>query len=173
MEFTMNKSIQILFISIIYIALSHSVYAACNTAIPESTPDSRFTINGDTVTDNLTGLIWMRCSVGKSWDGSTCTGTATLVNWKTALETAENFVFAGADNWRLPNIKELTSIMEFSCSAPALNENIFPGNTASIYYSSSYQDPGSVRAVLLETGEMHFAFVYFGNNNILLVRDPL
>ncbi len=169
----MNKLIQALVVITFYTILTGQAFAVCNTAITESTPDSRFTINGDTVTDNQTGLIWMRCSVGKSWDGSTCTGTATLVNWKTALETAENFVFAGADNWRLPNIKELTSIMEFSCSAPALNENIFPNNTASIYYSSSYQDPSSVRAVLLETGEMHFAFVYFGNNNILFVRDPL
>ena len=36
----------------------------------------RFVPNGAEVIDSRTGLIWARCSVGQSWDGSACTGNA-------------------------------------------------------------------------------------------------
>lgn len=34
-----------------------------------------------TVTDPTTGLTWMRCSMGQTWDGTTCTGTASTYTW--------------------------------------------------------------------------------------------
>lgn len=49
----------------------------CNSNIPESTPTSRFTDNGNgTVTDTKTGIMWKRCAEGQIWTGSTCSGTA-------------------------------------------------------------------------------------------------
>jgi hypothetical protein len=57
--------------------------ATCNYAsIVATAPASRFTDNGDgTVTDTATGLQWKRCSEGQSWDGATCSGTATNYYW--------------------------------------------------------------------------------------------
>jgi hypothetical protein len=51
-------------------------------SIAATAPASRFTDNGDgTVTDTATGLQWKRCSEGQSWDGATCSGTATNYYW--------------------------------------------------------------------------------------------
>ena len=76
-------------------------------------PSPRFTDNGDqTVTDNLTGLMWTK-------DGSTptvgsCTGGA--INWTSAL----NYVaclntsnYLGHNDWRLPNRTELRSLINY------------------------------------------------------------
>jgi len=110
----------------------------CETAsITPSTPDSQFTVNGDgTVTDNKTGLMWKQCSEGLS--GASCTGNITTHTWKAALQLAGTS-FAGHTDWRLPNIKELDSIVERQCYNPAINATIFPNTQtgSGAYYWSS------------------------------------
>jgi hypothetical protein len=110
----------------------------CNKRITPSTPDTRFSVSGDEVTDLQTGLIWQRCSVGQRWDGTTCSGDTTRHNWSEALAMA-------AGDWRLPNIKELMSIVETACVNPAVNLTVFPfPATASFkYWSSSPVDYGN------------------------------
>lgn len=69
-----------------------------------------FTDNGNgTITDNLSGLMWP-----KTPDGNTYT-------WEQALSSCENFSFAGYDDWRLPNIKELQSLNDESRINPPVN----------------------------------------------------
>jgi hypothetical protein len=53
-----------------------TVGQSCDTAnYPMSAPTERFADNRDgTVTDNGSGLMWMRCALGQSWTGKTCTG---------------------------------------------------------------------------------------------------
>lgn len=66
---------------------------------------NRFEENPDgTVTDHATGLIWMKTDSGKGMD------------WAAALEYAENLEYAGHADWRLPNAKELQSIVDYSRS---------------------------------------------------------
>lgn len=110
----------------------------CNTdSIIATTPDSRFEIisNGSEVKDKVTGLIWQRCSIGQTWDGNTCTGTATRHTWQQALTVAKNL----GNGYRLPNIKELNSIVERQCSHPIINSKIFPNTESRSYWSSSPQ----------------------------------
>jgi hypothetical protein len=81
-------------------------------------PSPRFTDNGDgTVTDNLTGLIWLK--------NANCFGIRT---WAEALADA-NGLGAGycglvdgssAGDWRLPNVRELHSLVHHSVYAPAV-----------------------------------------------------
>lgn len=112
----------------------------CNQAITATAPTSRYTLftNG-TALDKQTGLIWMRCAEGQTWDGKTCQGVADTLGWQVALQYAESVVFAGKSDWRLPNIKELKSLRELRCY-PAINLTVFP-NTAdsldSLFWSSS------------------------------------
>ena len=66
---------------------------------------NNFVDNGDgTITDQATGLMWMQKDSGKP------------MNWQEALEYAENLVYAGYDDWRLPNAKELQYIVDYSRS---------------------------------------------------------
>ena len=61
-----------------------------------------FKDNGDgTITDRATGLMWMKNDSGKP------------MNWQEALAWAENLNDAGYSDWRLPNAKELQSIVDY------------------------------------------------------------
>jgi hypothetical protein len=97
--------------------------------IPASTPTNRFTINDNgTVFDNRTKLLWQRCIIGQT--GEKCAGTPTLFTWQQALNAAKNYNLygghAGYNDWRLPNIKELASIVETQCVNPSINLEVFP-----------------------------------------------
>lgn len=113
-------------------------------SIPATAPASRFTDNlNGTLTDTATGLQWKRCSEGQTWDAAdkTCTGTATTYSWQQALQQAANLNaaggFAGHGDWRLPNSKELQSIVEEACYDPAIDLAAFPGTPSFYFWSAS------------------------------------
>ena len=111
----------------------------CYDSIPATAPASRFTDNGDgTVTDGATRLQWQRCSEGQAWSGGTCAGTATAHTWQAALQLAAAASYAGQSDWRLPNTKELASIVEQACYDPAIDLAVFPGTHSSFWSSSPY-----------------------------------
>lgn len=67
-----------------------------------STNTFSYTDNGDgTVTDNVTGLMWQQDPGDK-------------MNWEEAVSMVEDFELAGYTDWRLPTIKELYSLIDFS-----------------------------------------------------------
>ena len=73
-----------------------------------------FADNGDgTITDNATGLMWSQDDSGDGVD----TGPRSGMNWEDALawveqKNAENYL--GYSDWRLPNAKEMQSILDYS-----------------------------------------------------------
>ncbi len=113
----------------------------CNAYMVASTPDSQLTDNGDgTITDTVTGLSWKKCMEGVT--GNLCdTGAAASFTWRAALQRPGvvngGGGFAGYTDWRLPNIKELTSIVEEKCSGPAINLTRFPNTLSSDVWSGS------------------------------------
>jgi len=126
--------------------LGSNGYAAqtCKASITASTPTSQFQINNNgTVFDYKTQLMWKRCSEGQSWDSvnSTCTGSATQYTWQNALKQAKTVNngggFATYTNWRVPNKKELASIVEVKCFYPAINTTLFPTTSPLVYWSAS------------------------------------
>jgi hypothetical protein len=71
---------------------------------------NRFVDNGDgTVTDLATGLMWQKKDSGRG------------MTWEEALHYAENLKLAGYDDWRLPNAKELQSIVDYTRSPDTTN----------------------------------------------------
>ncbi|MDO4699506.1 MAG: DUF1566 domain-containing protein [Moraxella sp.] len=68
--------------------------------------------------DPKTKLYWDRCSIGQTWDGQTCQGTALELNWQDAQDYVKQFTNqqakGGFSNWRVPTIKELASIRHCS-----------------------------------------------------------
>lgn len=143
-----------------------------NTAITATTPSADFSDNGDgTVTHHTTGLIWQRCSLGQSWDGTDCTGTATTFTWQQALAAGAQNTLGGFSDWRLPNKNELASIVEYRCFRPAINSQAFPNTPSALYWSSSpFADDSS------SAWDVGFDFGYvYGNhkngyNHVRLVR---
>ncbi len=70
--------------------------------------------NGDgTVTDHATGLMWMKGDSGQLKAGTKRDGK---LNWQEALAWAEGLEYAGYSDWRLPNAKELHSIVDYTRS---------------------------------------------------------
>jgi hypothetical protein len=123
-----------------------SAQAGCNPFVRATTPTGDFTLDdADGTTIHLkTGLTWMRCTLGQTWNaaGKTCVGSASGYTWGAALQAARGYVFAGHGDWRVPNVKELTSIVEARCFSPALNETVFPASSSfassCVWSSSSY-----------------------------------
>lgn len=138
----------------------------CNNRIDQTAPAGRFINNGNgTVTDVRTGLMWERCMVGYTFSDNgtpgdlvddSCAPSATITFlWQQALQDVVNRNarggFAGFTDWRLPNIKELISIVEHSCASPAINATIFPGTppTAEVFSSSTGNDGLNKTTVML------------------------
>ncbi|WP_084448566.1 DUF1566 domain-containing protein [Desulfovibrio inopinatus] len=73
-----------------------------------------FVDNGDgTITDTTTGLMWLQQDSGAFEIGPETNGA---VNWEDALAFAEGLAYAGYDDWRLPNAKELQSLVDYTRS---------------------------------------------------------
>jgi hypothetical protein len=121
-------------ISTLLLSLSSATLAAqvCNENIEQLASNSRYEVSGIEAKDKQTGLTWKRCMEGQSWDqeANTCIGSPIARNWLEAHQ-------AVPEGWRLPNIKELTSIVEYGCANPAINLNIFPTTTVSSFWSST------------------------------------
>lgn len=131
------RSLPVLFL--VFTAGGAFAASICNyDNIAATAPASRFTDNGDgTVTDQATRLQWKRCSEGQTWSGGTCTGRLISYRWQQALQHADTAIDAGKSDWRLPNIKELTSIVEEACIRPAIDLSVFPAAPDDGYWSSS------------------------------------
>ena len=96
-------------------------------------PGTRFTFNTDTVTDNLTGLMWSK-NASPEAGGPGYEQAA----WTTALTYCYNLTLGGYSDWRLPNVKELQSLIDFSQVAPALlSGHPFTDVKSSNYWSST------------------------------------
>ena len=119
-----------------------------------------------TVTDNLTGLIWLKnasCFGEQTWAEalSACNTLASL-----SCELTDDSV---AGDWRLPNVKELESLLHFGFYGPALpdtagtgkwsEEDPFTGVRRDFYWSSSAYSKNSTTSawhMYMEIGRANY-----------------
>jgi hypothetical protein len=98
-----------------------------------------YTDNGDgTITDNVTGLMWQQDPGEK-------------MTYQQAVTLAESFELAGYDDWRLPTIKELYSLIQFSGLDPSSNDPNAAGLIPFIdtgYFDFEYGDTSSGERVI-------------------------
>lgn len=128
-------------------------------------PAQSFTDNGNgTVTDNRTGLMWQQAEPGYK-------------TWQAALDYCNGLVLGDMTDWRLPNIKELESIVNDTIFMPAIDTNFFPNAHSEYYWASttcaSYLN--SAWGVFFYTGD---GFVSDADNKgyvsyLRCVREPL
>jgi uncharacterized repeat protein (TIGR01451 family) len=142
-----------------------------------NTPSSDFKDNGNgTVTHQKTGLMWQRCSIGQTWDGTGCVGYGSKMNYASA--SAQISSLGNYNDWRLPTVSELKTIVEYTKYNPSINNTIFSNVFSNDGYwnwwtsslSDSYSVNGNVWVVDFFGGGD-----YFNNQNdslfVRLVRD--
>ena len=121
---------------------------------------NRFTDHGDgTVTDNCTGLMWQKDTADVNSDG---TVFGDQVTWCEALNYCHKLQFAGHDDWRLPNVRELQSIVDYGRSPsidPVFDE-----------MSNSYWTSTSVTLAILPGRAWHVNF-FAGVVDVILKDD--
>lgn len=126
----------------------------------------------DTITDLATGLMWSKNDSGYYEAGTESDGT---LNWEEALlwvQEMNDQEFLGYSDWRLPNVKELQSIVDYTKSpittnSPAIDDlfyatsiiNCFDEDDYGYYWSGTTHDDTSA-----STTEYNAAsYVVFGN----------
>ncbi|WP_417908913.1 DUF1566 domain-containing protein [Candidatus Electronema sp. PJ] len=164
------------------LAASSAFAATCDT-------DGRFTVNGDgTVTDSKTGLTWKQCLEGQTFAAgppAACNNAATFYTWQGALGLTAN-------GFRVPNIKELQSIVDEAKSTlvdpetpggpvnPAIDTACFPtsaGVSVYVWSASPYTgDTSPPKAWLIDFNKGIFMYQFpqsqTGYVNVRLVKDP-
>lgn len=102
---------------------------------------NQFVDKGDgTITDNATGLMWMQNDNGAA------------VLWEEALSYAEAYNFGGYSDWRLPSVKELQSIVDYTRSPATTNSAAIDP----LFTSTQITDEG---------GEVNYPFYWSGTTH--------
>lgn len=132
---------------------SIAYYVMC---VRGNSPSPNFTDNEDgTVTDNETGLMWQQV------DDKT-----TSRIWQHALDYCNGLTLAGYSDWRMPNVKELQSIVDYTTGNPSQNTAYFPPDTSYTrlptvdYWTSTTQafNEGYSGALYVDFADGHFSF---------------
>lgn len=107
--------------------------------------EGRFVDNGDgTVMDNCTGLMWQQEKAPGKY------------SWQEALVYCENLELAGSDDWRLPNVRELQSIVDYGRYDPAIDA-IFDSDSSWFWSSTSALHPDSIAwVVIFYLGDVYY-----------------
>lgn len=102
----------------------------CNPT--SSAPEHIFRANKDaTITDTRNGLVWARCSLGQEWKDGACRGAPKPLLWSIAA------LYASNSRWRLPEVQELSALVELRCTRPAIDSGLFPATPAAAYWTAT------------------------------------
>jgi hypothetical protein len=128
-----------------------------SVASQAAAPAGRYVFATDTVTDTFTGLIWQRNVDVNSytWSG------------------AQSYCSSLGTGWRVPNIKELQSIVDVRSYNPAIDTTAFPSAPATWFWSSSpyASDTSYVWVVFFFSGyTAHYSTA--SNFRVRCVRSP-
>ncbi len=97
----------------------------CVRSTETTAPRERYTIAADgTVFDTMTQLTWQRAL------------DSTARGWSDAKSYCAGLVLAGA-GWRLPNMKELQTLIDESATSPAIDGSAFPDTPGEAFWTSS------------------------------------
>ena len=122
--------------------------------------EGRFIDNGDgTVTDRCTRLMWQKDTADVDGDGRPTERDS--ADWCDALAYCESLAFAGHEDWRLPSIRELLSLVDYGRFDPSIDPAFggFPPYDWALWSSTSNpEDP------LLAWGVRYAVGFDFGRN---------
>ena len=194
MKSEMTKRVSLVFLSVVLVAwaahagspVPDTGQTTCYDSVGDpigcdgTGQDGEFSINphsytslggGTMVQDNVTGLIWEV----KTDDGSIHDKDNTYT-WSDASDVfiaqLNDDVFGGYDDWRLPTIEELSTIVDAEVYSPAIDTSYFPNTVSSWYWSSSsfaFNPAGYAWLVSFNLGHV-FDYVKSNDNHARAVR---
>jgi len=109
-----------------YDSFNGKAYSAYARAVSggQSVSSGSYTDNGDgTITDTSTGLMWQQATISMTWE--------------MALLYCKGLQYGGHMDWRLPTIKELISLVNFTNNNPSIISKYFPNTIINTDYWSS------------------------------------
>ena len=97
--------------------------------------------DGPVARDFVRKLEWMRCSIGMIWENDTCIGEVMMLSVAEAEELIDRIKDLNGGGWRLPNVKELKSLITKVENRPKdvepnIDQDTFPGTYSGLYWSS-------------------------------------
>ena len=126
-------------------------------------------LDDGSILDLSTGLTWQPCAYGQMYrEDSGCVGEPTSLSWQQAADRVNTINQAHQSNWRLPNAKELLSLL-----APASNTidaNILAHAPRANYWSSTPSGDGALVWQQSATSTVLTAQALDQQNAFLLVR---
>ena len=138
---------------------------------------AQFIARDHLVIDLLHGVEWLRCSVGQTWDGSSCTGKVLSLDHAEIEQAIEQANQQLGGSWRLPSREELLGLICEACPQSKIDEVpearidkvIFPATDPAPYWTGEKNRLSSRHfwAVNFYTG---FSFGRFFPNQKLAVR---
>lgn len=126
----------------------------------------RFVLTGQVVYDRATGLEWpKRWSVEGAYNGN-------QQNWAQAVAWAAALIFDGYSDWRLPNVHELYSLVDFESLAPTIHNPPFVYVAEDCYWTSTTRKTNTANAfcVLFTTGATSGGRPKTGTEHCVAVR---
>jgi len=130
-----------------------------------------FSDNEDgTITDKGTNLMWMKETADVSNDDNIDVNDT--LTWQAALDYCENLTLANHNDWRLPNYLELSSLVKYDSSDPAISGN-FTAVSSGYWTSTTYTKfPDKAQVIDFSSGEDKSA-PKSNSNYIRCVRDTI
>lgn len=125
---------------------SSALSQECNINMESDVENDRYLLypgtNGAEIIDLETLLVWRRCVLGQTWNADTqqCEGEYATYHLRDAMLNAEVVGDQEGFEWRIPNVKELNSLVDYSCNLPATNEIAFPNTPQNIGIWTSTPD---------------------------------
>lgn len=116
----------------------------------------QFKVENEIVEDTVHNLIWTKDE------------NSVLSSWESALDHCQNLEYGGYDDWRLPSINELASLIDYSQKDPA---SLFPGISSTYFWSSTSSSYiPNAWTVILSTGKIIYSTDKTNTARVICVR---